>query len=272
MRSGDTSPRTAKGSKATTKGRTSGGAAAGALLERVRTTKQRARKRPSGRPTTLQAGKLRETLMHAALHSFLERGFEATSLESIARDAKVAKITIYRQFGGKTQLFREAAHYAQTYMQANLTAAVATKGPPAKVLRAIIGRLRDVTTNPDYLAILRMEIAAAPKFPNIAGLAISETGYALEPLMNYLQELKDKKLIVVEDAREAAMQLSAVAGGGVRYLLKKRSRSLAASTHWVESVYTLFARAWGLVPIRRAPPAHNDSIDPAARSKRPTLR
>jgi AcrR family transcriptional regulator len=255
MRSGVTSPRVAKQSKVSTQAGKSRGADRGALLERVRTTKQRARKRCSGRPTTLQSGKLRETLMHAALHSFLERGFEATSLEAIARDAKVAKITIYRQFGSKTQLFLEATHYAQTYMQKNLSAAVGTEGPPEKVLRAIIARLRDVTTDPDYLAILRMEIAAAPNFPNIAAMAVAETGYALEPLIEYLQQLKDKGIIVVDDAREAALQLSAVAGGGVRYLLKKRSRSLAASTHWVESVYTLFARAWGLAPIRRATPS-----------------
>ena len=221
----------------------------GALLHRVRKTKQRARKRASGRPTALQAGKLRETLMHTALHSFLERGFEASSLESIARDAKVAKITIYRQFGGKEQLFCEAARYALRYMQENLSAAVATEGPPDKVLRAIIGRIRDVSTNPDYLAILRMEIAAAPRFPSIARMALSETGYALGPLIEYLQNLKEHRLIVIDDAREAAVQLSAVAGGGARYLLKKRSRSVAAGVHWVESVYRLFARAWGLEPV-----------------------
>jgi AcrR family transcriptional regulator len=223
------------------------------LLQRVIATKQRARKRSSGRPTATQSGKLRETLVQTALYSFLERGFEASSLESIARDAKVAKITIYRQFGGKEQLFSEAVHYAQAYMQSNLSAAVATEGPPEKVLRAIIERLRDVTTDPDYLAITRMEIAAAPRFPNIARVAISKTWYSLGPLITYLQDLKDKELVVIDDVREAAIQLSAVAAGGVRYLLKKRSRSRAASVHWVESIYTLFARAWGLSPVSRRP-------------------
>ena len=223
--------------------------AGGALLQHVRAAKQRARKRASGRPTATQSGKLRNTLMHAALHSFLERGFAASSLESIARDAKVAKITIYRQFGGKAQLFREAIHFAQTYMQTNLSAAVATEGPPEKVLRAIISRLRDVSTDPDYLAILRLEITEAPRFPSITKLAISEAGYALGPLIAYLQVLKETNVIVIDDARESALQLSAVAIGGVRYLLKKRTRSVAASRHWVESVYTLFARAWGLTAI-----------------------
>jgi AcrR family transcriptional regulator len=228
--------------------------ASGALLKKVRTTKQHARKRSSGRPTATQSGKLRETLMHTALHSFLERGFEATSLEAIARDAKVAKITIYRQFGSKTQLFREATHYAQSYMQKNLSAAVATDGPPEKVLRAVIARLHDVATDPDYLAVLRLEIAEAPRFAQIARMTISATGVTLGPLIDYLQELKDKKIVIFTDAREAALQLSAVSAGGVRYLLKKRSRSVAGSTHWVEAVYTLFARAWGLeaLPARTA--------------------
>jgi AcrR family transcriptional regulator len=226
-----------------------GGVADAGLLKRIRNSKQRVRKRAPGRPTADQSGQLRDGVINAALHVFLERGFEAASLEAIARDAKVAKITIYRQFGSKEKLFREVAHYAQGVIQRRVQANVETSGTPEAVLRSTIAGLQESFTDPDYLAVLRLVVAEAPRFPEIARTMLSETDFALGPLIGYLQRLKDEGVLGVENPRDAAIQLTAVAIGGVRYLMQKPSADPKARAHWVDSVYRLFARAWGLMPL-----------------------
>lgn len=49
-----------------------------------------------------------EAILEAAGNLFLEKGFAATSIEAIAAQAGVSKVTIYNQFQTKERLFREA--------------------------------------------------------------------------------------------------------------------------------------------------------------------
>ncbi|HZG09023.1 MAG TPA: TetR/AcrR family transcriptional regulator [Allosphingosinicella sp.] len=50
----------------------------------------------------------REAILDAAAARFLEDGYSACSIEGIAAQAGVSKVTIYNQFGGKEELFRAA--------------------------------------------------------------------------------------------------------------------------------------------------------------------
>jgi len=50
----------------------------------------------------------REAILDAASAQFLEEGYAACSIEGIAAQAGVSKVTIYNQFGGKQELFRAA--------------------------------------------------------------------------------------------------------------------------------------------------------------------
>ncbi|HAL89775.1 MAG TPA: transcriptional regulator, partial [Erythrobacter sp.] len=58
-------------------------------------------KRP-GRPTDEAK---RDAILGAAGASFLEHGFAASSIEQIAADAGVSKVTVYNRFGDKRGLF-----------------------------------------------------------------------------------------------------------------------------------------------------------------------
>lgn len=50
----------------------------------------------------------REAILEAAVQAFLEYGYAAASIEAIAADAGVSKVTIYKQFGDKKALFAAA--------------------------------------------------------------------------------------------------------------------------------------------------------------------
>jgi AcrR family transcriptional regulator len=52
----------------------------------------------------------RERLQNAALHLFVERGYEATSVADIAAAAGVTERTFYRQFGDKREVLFDSGH------------------------------------------------------------------------------------------------------------------------------------------------------------------
>ncbi len=224
-------------------------AAAPGLLKRIQTAQKKARKRPQGRPTAKQADILLDTLMHAALDAFMTYGFEGASLEAIARGAKIGKITIYRQFGNKEALFREVVVFARQSLREHVRATI-IDAPPEQVLRGVIARLMDVVSQPDFVAVLRLTIAEAPRFPDIAEDALKNSDFALSALVDYLARLQSEGVIVIDDPHVAASQLAELATGGVRHLLKPRS-TRAVHDRMVDAVYTTVARAWGLEPVPR---------------------
>ncbi|MBL4858553.1 MAG: TetR/AcrR family transcriptional regulator [Erythrobacter sp.] len=59
----------------------------------------------AGRPA--DAAK-RKAILAAATQAFFEGGFAATSIEQVAADAGVSKVTVYNHFGDKRGLFAEA--------------------------------------------------------------------------------------------------------------------------------------------------------------------
>lgn len=221
------------------------------LLKQIKTVQKSAYKRAPGRPTADEGDKLREWLIISALNSFMERGFEGVSMESIARDAKVAKITIYRQFGDKQTLFLEAVSHAQRSIRSQLMESIDANGEPAEVLRQIIRRVRDVTSHPDYLAVLRLVIAEAPRFPETGEAFLLQTEYAQGPIVDYLDRLRDQGVIAVENTHDAALQLGVLAMGGVRYLMHKPTNDPIGKDRWVEEVFKLCARSWGMMSVQK---------------------
>ena len=219
------------------------------LLKRIRKVQKGAQKRAPGRPTLDEADKLKDALIVTAFHAFMQCGFEGASIESIARESKVAKITIYRQFGDKKTLFLEVARYAQSSIRAHLQEVVESEGSPEFVLRNVIRRLRAITTNPDYLAVLRLVIAEKPRFPEIGEAMIRESDYAMQPFVVYIERLQREGVIVIENPGHAALQLASLAVGGVRYLMHDPSNDPVGTEHWVDSIYMTFARAWGMTPV-----------------------
>jgi TetR/AcrR family transcriptional repressor of mexJK operon len=62
-----------------------------------------------GRPTIDQAAAISQSILHAAAELFLERGFEATSMEAISQAARVPRSTLYKRFSTKLSLLQAVA-------------------------------------------------------------------------------------------------------------------------------------------------------------------
>lgn len=96
----------------------------------------------------------RRRILDSARGVFFEQGFEAASIDEMARRAGIAKGTVYRYFESKAELYiavlvENADHFVQR-MQATIEPAL----PPDEQLRAI-GRFyrRHYTEHPEYFRI-----------------------------------------------------------------------------------------------------------------------
>jgi TetR/AcrR family transcriptional repressor of mexJK operon len=63
------------------------------------------RSKSGGRPTLQESEVRLQRLLDVAQRQFLTAGYRETSLEGIAREAGVAKKTLYDRFGSKAGLF-----------------------------------------------------------------------------------------------------------------------------------------------------------------------
>ena len=165
-------------------------------------------------------------------------------MEGIAREAGVAKLTLDRHFETKEQLFEEVVRRAQLSVRERLGAMVDRGLQLDAVLREIVEKLYDGYTHPDYLAVMRLVVAEAQRFPRLGRAMLDDSREAAGPLVEYLQQLKEAGQIDIDSPRDAAIQIAGLASGGGRYVLTPPSRRAASRRHAVETVVRLFTRAW----------------------------
>jgi len=163
--------------------------------------------------------KTRQCILTAAQRLFLERGFQATSTDAILAEAGVSsKETLYRYFASKEELFI-AVLSTLTTEQPDFSARLAAL-PPPRDIRALRESLttaaRDILTlmcQPSYLALWRMMMAEAPRFPQL-GAAF---------FLTLLPRLTRPKL-------SGQLGFHCLCNGRVIYLLPRSSTSIAEST------------------------------------------
>jgi len=106
-------------------------------------------------------------ILDAALQVFADRGLEGARMEDIAEVAGVSKATIYLYFPSKVDVFREMIRRAIDGLARN---ALPTdeKGPPADVLRGLIGAYWREVRSAGFEAIYRLVRAEVNSFPELA--------------------------------------------------------------------------------------------------------
>jgi TetR/AcrR family transcriptional regulator, mexJK operon transcriptional repressor len=129
---------------------------------------------PGGRPTRHEAERRHVALLKTATRLFLEGGLDVVTLDEIAKQAGVAKRFIYARYRDKSELFVAAMEHCFAERLELLQAFE----PPR--LHAGLGlflfqfgrKLLDIALQPDALALHRLFIASAPRFPGLAKLFI----------------------------------------------------------------------------------------------------
>jgi TetR/AcrR family transcriptional repressor of mexJK operon len=125
---------------------------------------------PGGRPTREEAARRHSALLEAAMRLFLARGLDAASIDEIAKQAGVAKRFIYARYRDKSELFVATVEHLIVAKLQTLHAFVPSGRSVEFGLTQFGRKLKDTALEPDGLALLRLFIATAPKFPDIVQL------------------------------------------------------------------------------------------------------
>jgi TetR/AcrR family transcriptional regulator, mexJK operon transcriptional repressor len=133
------------------------------------------------------SAKMRAMILSAAKTVFLRDGYGA-SLESIAETARVARQTVYNQFGSKERLFAEVIQ--SVYQQMLTPIFVVERNDDLISTLTEVGRhLMKVALHPDALALQRIAMGEYRDRPELMRVAHTlRTSHAIPALTDYLAE------------------------------------------------------------------------------------
>lgn len=129
------------------------------------------RKKP-GRPSD-QAK--RRAIVEAASRRFFDKGFAATSIEQVAADASVSKVTIYNHFGDKRALFAASVERECAKMAGYFNIEEMPEGSIRDRLMVIGEAMFEFLSRPEMIQFDR-RIAAETEHEPAIGLAFLEAG------------------------------------------------------------------------------------------------
>jgi len=170
-----------------------------------------------GEHTGVPAGSKAENILAAAKRAFLAAGFEAVSMDAIAREAGVSKATVYAHFGSKEELFGaviegECERYFASFSAGELDPR------DIRASLAVLGRrFLELVLSPDGIALHRIITGEVTRFP-----ALGEIFWRAGPerqrvqIEGFLRSAAACGALAFEDARSAAEQFLSLARGEIQ--------------------------------------------------------
>ncbi len=154
-------------------------------------------------------GAKRRQILEGARAVFLADGFDAASMNDIARAAGVSKGTLYVYFDGKDTLFEALIREEKREQAEQLCQFVSTEPDLRSALNRFGVRLLELMLRPSSIAHLRTVLAVGAKFPSI-GQAFYEAGpeFGIRRLARFLETQVAAGELDIDDAESAAVHLS----------------------------------------------------------------
>lgn len=104
-----------------------------------------------------QAEATRSLLIDVARRNFTERGYAATSIDDVIREAGVARGALYHHFPGKEALFRAVYETVEAEVVTKVLAAAAGQTDPMASVRAGLAAFLDGCLEPGFRRIVILE-------------------------------------------------------------------------------------------------------------------
>lgn len=156
----------------------------------------------------------RAAIVEAATRRFLRQGYDATRIDQIAADASASKQTVYNQFGDKEALFRQVVLGATATAEAFAAALPASfddvpdpEFPAA--LRALARRYLAIAAAPPVLALRRLVVGEATRFPELAATYHERApALVMAAFAELLARLGARGVLSIADPAEAAQHFA----------------------------------------------------------------
>ncbi|ALR20577.1 hypothetical protein ATN00_09935 [Sphingobium baderi] len=124
--------------------------------------------RRTGRPSASEADALNQEILSAALREFLDRGFSGASIARIAKGANVARMAIYRRYGGKQALFETVLFEQIRQLEALASAIRNDAGDPLTELRMTARAYLEFMISPTAVDLQRILIAEGSRLSTLS--------------------------------------------------------------------------------------------------------
>ncbi|WP_018500644.1 aldo/keto reductase [Parafrankia discariae] len=167
----------------------------------------------AGRPTATEAARLTERLRRAAVDTFLESGYDGTTMEAVAQAAGITKSTLYARYPDKRTLFIAVSSWALTRQERDERVLEPLPDDLAESLTVIARAILARSVDPDIVRLSRMAIAESARFPEFA---VSSQAVTWSPrvqlIIDVLRRHESAGTVVVGDVDLAAEQFFAMVG------------------------------------------------------------
>ena len=189
-----------------------------------------------------------ESILAAAKRTFLQSGFGAVSMDTIAREAGVSKATVYAHFAGKEELFGAVIGRECEQRFAGFSARELDPGDVRASLSVLARRFLDLLLSPDAIALHRIILGEVSRFP-----ALGEVFWRAGPERNlaqieaFLKSAVASGALALADPRLAAEQFVGLVRGEIqlRHLLRLEAAAGQLSIgDVVEGAVDTFIRAF----------------------------
>ncbi len=183
-------------------------------------------------------------ILEAAGRLFLERGFNATSMDAIAEAAPVSKPTLYSHFKDKSDLFAAVVGGRCCSMVHTLYEHTSADEDIETSLRAIAISFFDLIYAPDSISLYRIIISELKQFPFLGEALYNQSAIKILSLLSgYLIQQNEKGVLQIKDPEMAARLFFSMLKGdhhmqcllGIRAEIGPEERA-----HIIDSVVTLF--------------------------------
>lgn len=198
-----------------------------------------------GRPKDLAK---RQAILDAAKSLFLSNGYASTSMDAVAAEAGVSKLTVYSHFNDKETLF-SAAVVAKCEEQLPTLIYELTPGTSVESLLLAIGRgFHQLVNSDESVNLHRLIMALGSQDPKLSQVFF-EAGpeRVLQGMERLLGKIDQMGTLCIDKPRNAAEHFFCMLKGGANFRLLygcgKPLAGAAAEAH-VKEVVGLFMRAY----------------------------
>ncbi|PIW55984.1 MAG: transcriptional regulator [Sphingomonadales bacterium CG12_big_fil_rev_8_21_14_0_65_65_10] len=177
-------------------------------MSRIDLSKTRKR---TGRPVDEEK---RVAIVNAAARAFFDHGYAASSIEAIAAEAGVSKVTIYNQFGGKRELFTAAVVAECGKMRRSFEVPEFVEGTLRERLTEIGEAMTAFLSRPEMIQFDRRISAETEREPGIGKAFLAAGPYRMKmAFAEFLEAMHDAGEVAIDDIPLATEQFVSMCKG-----------------------------------------------------------
>jgi AcrR family transcriptional regulator len=126
--------------------------------------------RRGGRPSKSEAEQLPRRIVDAAAELFFTLGYGATTIEAVARRARISKRTLYHRYDNKAALFSAVIHRTIESLRPPAEVPLLRGANLPEILHGLASLILRAALSAPAIALHRMIVAESSRFPDLAAI------------------------------------------------------------------------------------------------------